>query len=94
MVHSNHDKRMKPTFKRTQTGVRIETSTLKVLKGLAEYLDMSVGDLIEGIAWHSFEGKAPFCEETLGKIDQLRSVYGLSYTASDSHKMTEPGKTS
>lgn len=94
MVHGNHDNGMKPTFKRTQTGVRIEVSTLKVLKGLAEYLDMSVGDLIEGMAWHNFEGKAPFCGETLEKIDQLRSVYGLSYAAADSHKMADPDKGS
>lgn len=80
---------MAGTITRTQTGVRIETGTLKVLKALAEYLDMSLGDLLEGIVWHAFEGKAPFCDETLGKIVQLRSVYGLELTAADSHRMTE-----
>ena len=33
---------------RTQTGVRIESSLLKVLKGLAEYTDLTLGDLLEG----------------------------------------------
>ena len=74
---------------RTQTGVRIETRTLKVLKGLAEYLDMTMGDLLEGIVWHAFEGKSPFTDETLEKIAQLRSVFDLKLTAADSHQMTE-----
>ena len=44
---------------RVQTGVRIEKRTLKVLKGLAECLDLTLGDLLEGIVLHAFEGKAP-----------------------------------
>src|SRR5712672_2534661 len=47
---------------RVQTGVRLEKRLLKVLKGLAEYLDLSLGDLLEGIALHALEGKAPFSE--------------------------------
>lgn len=78
---------------RTQTGVRIETNTLKVLKALAEYLDMTLGDLLEGIVWHAFEGRSPFTQRTLGKIDQLRSVYGLELTAEDSHRLAEATDT-
>ena len=89
MVFCDHGSGMKNTSTRTQTGVRLETSTLKVLKGLSEYLDLSLGDLLEGIVWHSFEGKAPFSEETIRKINKLRSVYDLELTASDSHRMTE-----
>lgn len=74
---------------RTQTGVRIETSVLKVLKGLAEYTNLSLGDLLEGIVLHSFEGKAPFSEETLHAINQLKAVYSCELTAADSHKLTE-----
>jgi len=74
---------------RTQTGLRIETRLLKTLKALAEYLDMSVAELIEGMALHAFEGKAPFSEETRAKIAALREVYGLELTAADSHKLTE-----
>ena len=82
--------RMPPTaVKRTQTGVRIETSLLKVLKGLAEYTDLTLGDLLEGIVLHAFEGKAPFEPATLEKIDQLREVYGLDLRAEDSHELTE-----
>ena len=81
---------MAPTIvKRTQTGVRIESSLLKVLKGLAEYTDLSLGDLLEGIVLHAFEGKAPFSEETQQVIDQLKVVYGCELSASDSHKLIE-----
>jgi hypothetical protein len=74
---------------RVQTGLRVERNMLKVLKGLAEYLDMSLGDLVEGIALHAFEGKAPFSAETLAKIEQLKAVYGLTLTAADAHKLEE-----
>lgn len=77
------------TIGRTQTGLRIERNTLKVLKGLAEYLDVSLGDLVEGIVLHAFEGKAPFGAPTLAKIEQLKAVYGLTLTAADSHKLQE-----
>ncbi|HEU5026395.1 MULTISPECIES: ribbon-helix-helix domain-containing protein [Actinomadura] len=76
---------------RVQTGLRIERNVLKVLKGLAEYLDISLGDLVEGIALHAFDGSAPFSPETLGKIRQLKSVYGLTLTAADAHALTEDG---
>jgi len=74
---------------RTQTGVRMEKRILKVLKGLAEYHEMSLGDLLEGIVLHVFDGKCPFGEESLGKIAELKSVYGLDLTASSSHRLTE-----
>jgi hypothetical protein len=79
---------MVPT-QRIQTGVRIDRQVLKVLKGLAEYLDMSLGDLIEGIALHAFEGSAPFERTTIDVIADLKRVYGLTLTAADSHQLTE-----
>jgi hypothetical protein len=72
---------------RVQTGMRLEGSLLKVLKGLAEYLDLSLGDLLEGMALHAFEGRQPFSEETRSVIDQLRQVYGLTLRAADSHHL-------
>jgi hypothetical protein len=77
------------TIKRTQTGVRIESSLLKVLKGVAEYADISLGDLLEGIVLHAFEGKAPFSDETRRVISQLKSVYGCELCAADSHQLVE-----
>ena len=83
-----HGTKMK-TVKRTQTGVRIEQSTLKVLKGLAAHLEMGLGDLIEGIVLHAFEGKAPFEKTTLKHIEDLKRIYGLGLSASDSHRLKE-----
>ncbi len=81
---------MTPTLiKRTQTGVRLESSLLKVLKGLAEYLDMSLGDLLEGIVLHAFEGKVAFGAETLAAIGRLKGVYGCELDAGHSHNMKE-----
>jgi hypothetical protein len=77
------------TIERVQTGVRLERSLLKVLKGLAEYLDLSLGDLLEGIVLHSFEGTVPFGPPTLEVIGELKRIYGCQLTAADSHKLTE-----
>jgi len=74
---------------RVQTGVKLEKRLLKVLKGIAEYHDMTLGDLLEGIVLHAFEGKAPFGKDTLARIAQLRAVYGLDLRAADSHRLVE-----
>jgi hypothetical protein len=74
---------------RVQTGVRLEKRLLKVLKGLAEYLDLSLGDLLEGIALHALDNKSPFKPSTLEKIADLRRVYGLDLRAEDSHHLRE-----
>lgn len=74
---------------RIQTGVRIEKRLLKVLKALAEYKEMSLGDLLEGIVLHALEGKAPFSEETLARIASLKEVYGLDLCADDSHRLAD-----
>ena len=77
------------TVTRVQTGLRIEARLLKTMKALAEYLDISVAELVEGMALHAFEGKAPFSEATLKKIAALRDVYELDLTAAGSHSLTE-----
>ena len=74
---------------RVQTGVRLEKKMLKVLKALAEYLDMSLGDLIEGIILHAFEGKCAFDEDLLKRITTLKEVYEMDYDATVSHHMIE-----
>ena len=78
-----------PLVQRVQVGARMEKRMVKVLKGLAEYLDMSLGDLVEGIALHAFDGKTPFTPATLDKIEQLKAVYGLTLTSADAHRLTE-----
>jgi len=74
---------------RVQIGARMEKRLVKTLKALAEYLDLSLGDLLEGITLHALEGKAPFSKQTLGHVQKLRSIYGLNLTARDSHQLVE-----
>jgi hypothetical protein len=74
---------------RIQTGVRMEKRLLKVLKAVAELKDMSLGDLLEGIVLHAFEGKSAFSAQTLKEIEQFRQIYGLTLHASDSHRLRE-----
>jgi hypothetical protein len=77
------------TVERVQTGIRIEKRMLKVLKGLAECLDITLGDLVEGIVLHAFEGKSPFSPDTLSSIELLKQLYGLDLSAQDSHHLVE-----
>jgi hypothetical protein len=78
---------------RIQTGVRLEKRLLKVLKGLAEYLDLSLGDLLEGVVLHAFENRAPFSAATLERIADLKRIYGLDLRAGDSHGLREAKRT-
>ncbi len=84
-----HVENIKIAVTRVQTGVRIEKRMLKVLKGLAEYLDIALGDLLEGIVLHAFEGKAPFNDKVTERIKQLKRVYDMDYDASASHHFVE-----
>ena len=80
---------------RVQTGVRLEKRLLKVLKALAEYHDLTLGDLLEGIVLHAFEGKSPFGPQSQARIGELKGIYGLDLDASDSHRLVErPAATS
>ena len=74
---------------RMQTGVRMEKRMVKVLKALAEYLDISLGDLLEGIVLHAFAGEAPFSAQTLERIARLKEIYGMDYGVEASHRLQE-----
>jgi hypothetical protein len=74
---------------RVQTGVRLEKRLLKVLKAFAEYHDMTLGDLLEGIVLHAFDGKNPFSQGSLDQIRQLKKFYGLELDSSASHRLKE-----
>jgi hypothetical protein len=79
-------------IERIQTGVRMEKRLLKVLKALADSLDLTLGDLLEGIVLHAFEGKAPFSKPTLARVTELKKVFGLTLTAADAHQLKEKNK--
>jgi predicted DNA-binding ribbon-helix-helix protein len=76
-------------IERVQTGVRMERRILKVLKALAEYKNMTLGDLLEGIVLHAFDGKSAFSAETLRKISELKAIYELDLDAHASHRLRE-----
>jgi len=79
----------KREVERVQTGMRIERRILSVLKALADAKGISLGDLVEGIVLHAFEGKAPFTRPTLDQVAALKKVFGLQLTAADSHMLVE-----
>jgi hypothetical protein len=74
---------------RVQTGVRMEKRLLKVLKALAEFHDLTLGDLLEGIVLHAFDGKCPFQGEGLRRIKDLKKFYGLDLDSRASHRLIE-----
>ena len=74
---------------RIQTGVRMEKRILKVLKALAEYHDLTLGDLLEGIVLHAFDGKRPFGAPSLQRIRDLKKFYHLDLNSSASHRLIE-----
>ncbi len=76
-------------IERVQTGVRMEKRVLKVLKALAEYHDLTLGDLLEGIVLHAFEGKAPFSRDSLKLVAELKRIYKLDLDATASHRLVE-----
>jgi hypothetical protein len=74
---------------RVQTGVRLEKRLLKVLKAFAEYHDLTLGDLLEGIVLHAFDGKTPFSQASLERIKELKKFYGLELDSKASHRLKE-----
>src|SRR5438270_11696260 len=74
---------------RVQTGVRIENRVLNVLKAFAEFHDMTLGDLLEGIVLNAFDGKTPFSPASLGRIQELKKLYGLDLDSAASHRLEE-----
>jgi len=83
--------RYQKTFviERVQTGVRMEKRLLKVLKALAEFHDLTLGDLIEGIVLHAFDGKTAFQKPSRKRIKELKRFYGLDLDSRASHRLTE-----
>jgi hypothetical protein len=87
--HNRSFKNARHQIERVQLGVRMEKRLVKVLKAIAEFHDLTLGDLLEGIVLHAFEGKSPFNEEVIERIQMLKEVYGMDYDASASHHLVE-----
>ncbi len=78
-------------MERVQTGVRMEKRLLKVLRAFADYRDLTLGDLLEGIVLHAFDGKCPFNAASLRRIKELKTFYGLDLDSPASHRLAEAG---
>jgi hypothetical protein len=87
LVHVVDDSKL--LVERVQTGVRMEKRLLKVLKAFAEYHDMTLGDLLEGIVLHAFDGKTPFSPASLERIQELKRFYDFDLDSSASHRLKE-----
>ncbi len=74
---------------RVQTGVMLEKRMLKVLKAVAEYHDISLGELLEGVILHAFDGTCAFGKPSLKLISDLKKVYHLDLDSRASHRLTE-----
>ncbi len=66
----------------------MEKSMVKVLKGLAEFQDITLGQLLEKIVLHSFEpvpgeegeqAWSPHGKKALEAITNFKKVYGMDY---------------
>jgi hypothetical protein len=71
----------------------MEKRLLRVLKALAAYYDITLGDLREGIVRHAFDGKCAFRAPSLARIRDLKQFYDLDLDARASHRLVEAGKT-
>lgn len=78
---------MPTTSQRVQLGVRMDKNLVKVLKGLADFNDETLGELLEKIVLHSFdptpgnEGEScasPHSRQQLEVVQTLRRLYGVS----------------
>ncbi|MEX2159138.1 MAG: hypothetical protein WEB04_07010 [Dehalococcoidia bacterium] len=85
---------------RVQLGVRMEKHMVKVLKGLAEFKGVSLGQLLENIVLHSFspvpgqEGEmaaSPHGKRALAAIADLKRIYGMDYDSHAAHQFQENG---
>lgn len=86
---ANHGKHKKIKVERVQLGVRMEKRLVKVLKAMAEYHDMTLGDLMEGMLLHSMEGNSPFDEASIKHIQQFKEIYGMDYDSTAAHHFIE-----
>lgn len=76
---------------RAQIGIRLEKRMVKVLKGVAEYFDVSLTELLESIVLHSFEGGGAnaFTDDVIPKINEIKKVYGMNYGVHDSYRFID-----
>jgi hypothetical protein len=94
MVPTNENARQ--PIGRVQIGVRMEGSMVKVLKALAEFEGLTLGQLLEKIVLHSFEpvpgqegemSVSPHSKRALEAIADFKRIYLMNL---DSHELRQP----
>jgi len=69
--------RVADRIERVQTGVRMEKRMVKVLKAVAEFYDLSLGELLENLVLSTFAGRSLFSDPALALVSELARIYGL-----------------
>lgn len=89
---------LRTPVERVQLGVRMEKRMVQVLKGLAEFHGVSLGQLLESIVLHSFEPvpghegemtASALSVRSLEVIEGLKKVYGMDYDTHASYGFVE-----
>jgi hypothetical protein len=78
---------------RIQTGVRLEKRLVKVLKGLAEHQDMTLGELIELISIHALEREHAFAPDAIPLVKKVKEIYGMNYDVHAYEEFIESDRT-
>jgi len=85
-------------IERVDVLVRMERKTVMVLEALADHRNMTLGELLEKIALHSFEAvpgqegemcASPYSKESLAFITDLKRTYGMDFDTHASRRFQE-----
>jgi len=88
-------------IERVDVRVRMERKTVRVLEALADYRNMTLGELLEKIVLHSFEAvpghegemcASPYSKESLALIDDLKRTYDMDFDTHASRRFQEIDK--
>ena len=78
------------SVERVQLGVKMEERMVKVLKALAESADMNLGEMLEDIVLHAFEGVSTFGQPAaLEAIKDFKRLYGMNYDVHDGYRFAK-----
>jgi hypothetical protein len=81
-------------IERVQLGIRMEKRLVKVLKALAEAIDMTLTEMLEDIVLHALEGHSTFdAPEVLEMVKDFKRLYGMNYRIHDNYRFARENDT-